>query len=226
MILTICQLAIHELDFLKTGSSMLAKNARESIRFIDKFFSTEHVETLSELIIETPEEAGPSWKKCIKHKTRSPKVSEFEDSKTAKKTRNDNFQSNDVVKYETDLINEGGISKKEETVDQRAELPNRLKYLIRPCIKKINFDQEDWFLITEDSSTKIWCEAFNIKCVTLTEAESKLFHTKNKDVKGWESSPASRLKKSTKKDDNKDVVIERFNSVSYAPRGSGELWVP
>lgn len=207
---------------------MIAKNSRETIRFIDKFISTDHSDNLlNELILETPDEAGPPWKKCIKYKTRNPKVGDFEDLQTIKK--NLDFKTHEV-KYENDLTEKTNSLDIEAKVksSKRAEFPIRLRYLIRPCIKKVNFDEEDWVLVSENNSTRIWCEAFNIPCITITQAESRLFHKKNKHIK-VESSNQNKDNKINTKDDNNNsnkVIIERFDSTSYAPRGSGELWVP
>lgn len=264
--------ALHELDYLKKGVSMLATNARESIRFIDRVYSSESINDNSKLILETPEEVGPKWKKCLTYKVRSPKIHEFPNNKTA-------AHKPDVIKYENqegenddDDDNDNGDDEgKENSLSsrakrrQRAELPARLKYLLRPCIKKTHIDEEDWKLITEDLQTKIWCESFGIKCINLSEAESFLFHVKNnlqiggndnnytlsklsiqessdKPLASPSSSSSSGKKRrsrskkgnglasacvsTTGNDGSDNTHLESYDSISYAPRGSGELWVP
>lgn len=250
--------AIHELDYLKKGVSMLATNARESIRFIDRVVSNEDDLINSKLILETPSEVGPNWKKCMDYKIRSPKVHEFPNNKTSVVSKPD------LIKYESEEVNNDSTTSHQGLPNramrkQRAELPARFKYLIRPCIKKTHIDEEEWALITEDLSTKIWCESFGISCINLTEAESLLFQKinglqindddptsalKNFSIQDHSNSKAisGKKRRSRKKngvDDNvkettvnkngrgaENTRIESFDSISYAPRGSGELWVP
>jgi hypothetical protein len=63
---------------------------------------------------------------------------------------------------------------------ERAIMPARLKYLIRPSIKKVHFDPEDWKLITEDEWLLIWAQSFDIPCVNISQAEGFLFNKKHK----------------------------------------------
>lgn len=241
--------------------SMLATNARESIRFIDRVVSSEDHDIGSKLILETPDQVGPNWRKCMTFKVRSPKTHEFPNNKNV-------TSKPSVIKYENeedddDADERGNQSNEKNLKKQRAELPARYKYLLRPCIKKTHADPEDWKLITEDLTTKIWCESFGIKCINVSEAESLLFQLKNKSQIGNdtnytfsklsiedESRPLSssssnggkRKRSRARKSNNNNANIindinntggdsqnthrESYDSISFAPRGSGELWVP
>lgn len=220
------------MDYLKKGVSMIATNARESIRFIDRIVSIDD----SGILLETPEEVGPNWKRCLTYKIRSPKVQEFPNNKAT------SVSKPDTIKYENEDIADEDFSSgpRKAPRKQKAELPARLKYLIRPCIKKTHIDQENWLLITEDLPTKIWCESFGIKCVNIAGAESALFHSKHEinlesdpsrvlgkmSLNDSERKQSSSKKVRSKKGNDSKTRLESYDSISYAPRGSGELWVP
>ncbi|CCH45505.1 Nonsense-mediated decay protein 4 [Wickerhamomyces ciferrii] len=247
---------IHELDYLKKGITMIATNARESIRFIERVVSSEEDSAHYKMVLETPEDVGPNWRKCLTYKVRSPKVHEFPNSKQ----NNHPLIHQNAIKYENEQIdsqgdilapNTGKYGRKPRP--ERAEIPARYKYLIRPCIKKTHIDQEDWKLITEDQTTRTWCESFGIKCINIAEAESLLFHKKNQidpnetsytlkslsledEKKGSSAKIGGRRRRSSpkknqafkasEKSSDGNARLEDYDSISYAPRGSGELWVP
>lgn len=201
---------LHEFDFAKKGTSMMATNAREAIRFIDRIFERDDIK-LNGMIqvdvanpinygifIESPMEAGPSWNECMNYKIHSPKVKEFPNFKTK-------FDSNLIgLNQEFDNENLGGNHKMNDiqyensqsyqnalaNSDNQAEMPVRLRYLIRSCIYKRFIDThnpnkpktpyEDWKLVTEDPITKIWIKSFGIDCLNVNDAELLIF--KNYDI--------------------------------------------
>ncbi|KAK7684185.1 hypothetical protein QCA50_012831 [Cerrena zonata] len=83
---------LHEFDFAKKGTSMMATNAREAIRFIDRVFESDiNAEDdghnfknpiVYNLTIETINNSYPSWNECLKYKIHNPKVKEFPNFKT------------------------------------------------------------------------------------------------------------------------------------------------
>ncbi|KAH3678935.1 hypothetical protein WICPIJ_008763 [Wickerhamomyces pijperi] len=291
-------LTIHELDHLKKGHSMIARNARESIRFIDLMISTDDYDIHDEkLMLETPEDTGPSWKKCLTFKSRSPKVTEFPDYQPSYEIVNglsnaSKLKKDGEIMYEQDLLShdeedeEGQDVLAEERKKHnrrnrprvpKAELPNRYKYLLRPLIQKAHVDEVKWKFVTDDPIVKIWCESFGIICLNVIEADSELFTNSlarnvasqvpietslsNLTLKGeisstprslvGQSEESNRSKaRGRKRNNNKkkqalenkvdndlsainvknvdgsSVRIEKYDSISYAPRGTGELWVP
>ena len=73
--------------------------------------------------------------------------------------------------------------------DNLAEMPVRLRYLIRTCVykrfientkPKATNELEEWKLVTEDSIAKTWAKSFGIDCVNVNEAELLIFQ--NYDV--------------------------------------------
>ncbi|RCK55293.1 Nonsense-mediated decay protein 4 [Candida viswanathii] len=208
---------LHEFDFVKKGTSITATNAREAIRFIDNYLENE-VETTSkkivyDLLLESPKDNTPSWNKCLKYKVHSPKIKEFPNYRTkfdssligqtpvSGNANNENeldfienfdntlsFQQrnrlNDI-QYENSPSYQNAAAHS----DEFAEMPVRLRYLIRTCIYKRFIEQarpkpqnelEEWKLVTEDSIAKIWAKSFGIDCVNVNEAELLIFQ--NYDV--------------------------------------------
>lgn len=192
---------LHEFDFVKKGTSMLATNAREAIRFIDRFFEAgddnadgfghnwrENIETDSpityNLYIEGPAEGYPSWAQCMKYKTHSPLIKEFPNFKTKFDSNLigaeddwahdfDSVRSNDI-KYE----NSSSYQMALKQANHEAEMPKRLKYLIRSCVYKQRVEAlGPWQLITEDPITKIWLKSFGIDCLNVNEAELLIFQS-------------------------------------------------
>lgn len=208
---------LHEFDFVKKGTSITATNAREAIRFIDNYLENEVKSKSTKIIydfsLESPKDNTPSWNKCLKYKVHSPKVKEFPNYKTkfdssligqSSTTGNSNNeneldlvgnfdnvltfqQSNKLIdiQYENSPSYQTAVANSEEL----AEMPVRLKYLIRTCIYKRFIEKtkpkavnelEEWKLVTEDSIAKIWAKSFGIDCVNVNEAELLIFQ--NYDV--------------------------------------------
>lgn len=164
---------LHEFDYAKRGTLMQATNAREAIRFVDYLF--EHDEDLDNhlvkysLAIEGPREGGPQWSTCLKYKVHSPCVGEFPNFKT-KFDSTFLGRADDDITYENSAPYQAAVARAEEL----AEMPPRLRYLIRLCIHKRfveKVDGEPFKLVTEDPITKIWAQLFGIECVNVNEAE-------------------------------------------------------
>lgn len=154
--------ALHEFDFVKKGPSMMATNAREAIKFIDKHcgnnftLSFHNEDEGSQLIhynlqIESPMEAGPTWSKCLSYKIHSPKVKEFPNYNTSFKSnlmgqggRNSNLVSDmqslglssEVDGDPKNSEPNSRSSLREQCSEEAAIMPSRLKYLIRSCVYK------------------------------------------------------------------------------------------
>ncbi|KAL6452480.1 NMD4 Nonsense-mediated decay protein 4 [Candida maltosa Xu316] len=214
---------LHEFDFVKKGTSISATNAREAIRFIDNYLENE-VEFDSDkirynLTLETPSDNIPSWNRCMKYKIHSPKIKEFPNYKTkfdssligqTPLSTNTNNNENDLdfvenfdnvltfnqrnkvndIQYENSQSYQNAVANSE----QLAEMPVRLRYLIRTCIFKRFIESnsshqsarneiEEWKLVTEDSITKIWAKSFGIDCLNVNEAELLIFQ--NYDVNSF-----------------------------------------
>ncbi|CAI5756842.1 unnamed protein product [Candida verbasci] len=208
---------LHEFDFAKKGTSISATNAREAIKFIDTY-----LENVGNLIddnkddelenyvnynveIESPNDNIPNWNQCSKFKVHSPRVKEFPNFKTTfdshligQNTQNDSENMNSFIKnFETSVsLNKTESSMHYQNVlanqERYAEMPVRLKYLIKTCIfkrflektiPKIENDAEQWKLVTENSVTKIWAKSFGIDCLNVNEAELLIFQ--NYDVNSF-----------------------------------------
>ncbi|CAH2352120.1 nonsense-mediated decay protein 4 [[Candida] railenensis] len=193
---------LHEFDFVKKGNTMIATNAREAIKFIDKFVNDEEENTTRvidsmefncSLDIEVPNaRSGPSWNECLNYKIYRPLVREFPNFKTKfdsnllgqnsahqlnnNRTTNNQNQLNDI-QYENSESYQNALAHS----DSPAEMPDRLKYLIKSCISKLksnrsNYKTNDhWRLVTEDPITKIWAISFGIECMNINEAELFIF---------------------------------------------------
>lgn len=277
---------------------MIARNARESIRFIDLMISSGNYNAKEEkLMLQTPEDTGPSWKRCVTFKCRSPMVSEFPDYQPIYEVINGLKNTIGSVKKDGEVMYEQDIpsldDKREDDVEQerinskerhkvlgaKAELPNRYKYLLRPLIQKTHLEDFEWKFLTDDPILKIWCESFGVACINVIEADSHLFkqglnsdvsyetNTSNDfsrfsmndsfDTASRSLTPQSADSKKKKKNsrrrrrnnqkqsqeptkiedklpaasnfrqvDSGSVRIEKYDTISYAPRGIGELWVP
>lgn len=217
---------LHEFDYVKKGTSMMATNAREAIRFIDKIFEKElngEEETdttnpdskpgkkpiIYDLYIESPNESGPSWSECLNYKAHSPKIKEFPNFKTKFDSNligqhplpqgeslesHNNFdetnynnssaykQNNKLndIQYENSQSYQNALAN----ADELAEMPTRLRYLIRSCIYKRFIERrsfssplEEWKLVTEDPITKVWAKSFGIDCMNVNEAELLIFQS-------------------------------------------------
>lgn len=189
---------LHEFDFVKKGTSMLATNAREAIRLIDNFFENSDDDGFNQnyreniqsegspftynLYIESPVEGYPSWAQCMKYKTHSPLIKEFPNFKTKfdsnlignEEDIGEDFDTNLDIKHE----NANSYQLTLQQANNEAEMPKRLKYLIRSCIfKKYIESEHDWRLITEDPITKVWLKSFSIDCINVNEAELLIFRS-------------------------------------------------
>lgn len=210
---------LHEFDYVKKGTSMMATNAREAIRFVDKIFEKdlngedETVNTTTKpiiynLCIESPTESGPSWNECLNYKVHSPKIKEFPNFKTKFDSNligqhptsfgNDSIDNDDEfnesnfnstmkpnnklndIQYENSQSYQNALAN----ADEHAEMPTRLRYLIRSCIYKRYLEPstfsnplEEWKLVTEDPITKVWAKSFGIDCMNVNEAELLIFQS-------------------------------------------------
>lgn len=223
---------LHEFDYVKKGNTMMATNAREAIKFIDKFISGEvhnkrpvnggsgdkgsdGVDLSCYLYIESSQEVGPSWNDCLKYKIHSPLVKEFPNLKTMydsnligqnvaspyasgmevqhedidqgldrfKKVPNFKYSSKlNTIQYENSESYQHALAH----ADAEAEMPYRLKYLIRSCVQRKYRNKidgfkahprksEEWRLVTEDPISKIWVASFGIECLNINEAELMIF---------------------------------------------------
>lgn len=206
---------LHEFDYAKKGTSMMATNAREAIRFIDKLVEHEYhmlvpespaeAGTCFRLVIEGPKDAGPEWNKCAKFKVHTPKIKEFPNYKTMFDnnrmglrplvtdvddfTSPDHFSGN-PIQYENSASYQLAVANSENT----AEMPKRLRYLMRLCIFKRYIEKheikdllEEWKVVTEDAITRIWTRSFGMECINVNEAELLMFE--GYDVSGKRSTP-------------------------------------
>ncbi|ODV98490.1 hypothetical protein PACTADRAFT_31881 [Pachysolen tannophilus NRRL Y-2460] len=268
---------LHELDYIKRGVSLLATNARESIKFIDLKSSMDDDFQFSDddttndkknkgsygettVLIETPDESGPAWHNCIKkYRVRQPLVKDFPNNKTS-------FDSTRTIKSDGQGPGQGK-GHNEINPNAKPEMPVRLRYLIRSCIQKQYVENDnsngkttniDWKVVTEDSVTKVWLNSFGIDCFHINEAEnyilskngvcvgktekllyvpasSSLVPTKidsktDSEGNGGNKKRKNRKPKKTGVDktqlNNMGVQREKFDTMIYANRGSGELWTP
>lgn len=254
LVLWIPSYTIHELDYQKKGLSIAASNARESIRLIEKVVTRDNRNKSScKVLIETPDEAGPKWKDCMRYKVRAPRIHEFPKSK-----RGSNPQSTmvPVTMSETEAFklaesHSDTLPTGDDGSDERAQLPARYRFLLRPLIKKVHLDPQNWIFVTEDQTTRIWCESFRIPCINVSEADAILFHAHGTSsaetittdfgkISINEAGKKSRRSKKNKKSSQpgiglsakpvnhvpQEVKLESFDTMEYAPRGKGDLWVP
>ncbi|ODV84231.1 hypothetical protein CANARDRAFT_8907 [[Candida] arabinofermentans NRRL YB-2248] len=331
---------LRELDFLKKAfNSLIAVNARESVRFIDQSISDEDSDGIdldgfdgmddfetynlnkktsvptgitSQFILESPEESGPDWTKASGYRRRTPSASEFPTGNAAitggvysprvpnafqPPALSSNGAIQESLNPDATLAENNAYKKnkfqqsaklsnqKEDTTEKKAEIPRRLKYLIRSCIQKqfvenknlpIN-ERIDWIVICEDQTTSIWLKCFGMIVMNLNEVQAMLdasdgiqrfslynpdshtnenveenvpctikakFASKDQMQQELSSKPKSKSKgRKTKKanvlstSDANSVVPtnettvngikkEKFSSMTYAPRGKGQLWTP
>lgn len=183
---------LHEFDYAKKGSSMIATNVREAIKFIDLLVGQNDAGAVEKVVngivlrcslnLELPYEEYPSWHECVQnHKVYSPKVREFPNFKTKFDSHRlgKNEEDGNDIQYENSKLFQKALAHE----DSPAEMPNRLKFLIRSCIKQQQWRQhhgldlagERWRLVTEDPITKIWAISFGIDCFNINEAELLVF---------------------------------------------------
>lgn len=158
---------------------------------------------LSEFILETPDEEGPDWKHANGYRRRTPLVSEFPSKasnigalggpKYNKSGFNQNNQKSDTFKLRNNKVtgatgegeayhltngNVESLYQNDDSNDDRAFVPRRLKLLIRSCLQKRFVENKNlkdpiqWFAICEDSETYIWLKCYGIEVVNLNEVQS------------------------------------------------------
>ncbi|KAK6458084.1 uncharacterized protein RJT20DRAFT_28815 [Scheffersomyces xylosifermentans] len=241
---------LHEFDFIKKGTSMTATNAREAIRFIDKFFESDPKFSddnpiMYNLIIQAPNEDGPPWNECMKYKIHSPRIKEFPNFKTkfdsnfisvinnsnpedynSYNNLSDHFNSSlsfknshnaNDIQYENSASYQNALAHS----DERAEMPARLRYLIRTCIYKTFVENshfkspiEQWKLVTEDPITKIWAKSFGLDCLNVNEAELVMFQ--NYDVNQFRLyDPHNQYSMEDSYDPTRDILQNTIDTTSY-----------
>lgn len=196
--LYIPQYTLGELDFQRRGPMVGISLAQEALKLIDTLFESESsADSLDVLDAEEYGEQGndndacnlndkpkgisspipfnifieeisalfPRWEKCLKYRAYHPK------------------------KGDLPHIH---VANEEEQMNQQAEIPPRLKNLIRSCVYMTRMNSkhhpappgDQWRLVTEDQATKVWANSFRIDCLNVNEAELLLFH--DKDVSQFE----------------------------------------
>lgn len=191
--LYIPQYTLEELDFQRRGPMVGISLAQEALKLIDTLFesesSTDGVEAFDfdevarnendedaninednsnslnspipySIFIEEVSPLFPRWEKCLKYRVYHPKQGDLPHIH---------------------------IANEEEQMSEQAEIPPRLKNLIRSCIymTKMNSKHhpappgDQWRLITEDQATKVWANSFGVDCLNVNEAELLLFHAKD-----------------------------------------------
>lgn len=189
---------LHELEYLRKGTSMLATNARKALSFIDKIFDNEGTQgsfdsnfvenvelrdTEDRPKVETPlrynvyieyrDGSFPDWNKCLPFKLHELQVNDFPYHQTK-------FASNELLgslTFDPDAP--------EQVVEGPLQTPSRLKHLIRSCVFKQYLEarsssssaREQWKLITEDTVTRVWANSFGIDCLNVNEAELLIFQS-------------------------------------------------
>lgn len=176
--LFIPEYTLREFEFSKRGGSMMATNTREAIKFIDKTFG-EDVENAYFIYRFTIEDKlSISWSDCLKNQVRVPSVNEFPNYKSS-------FDTNSLFKRLMTM--DDGFGEDNITPSSEAEMPIRLRQLIRSCVQKLREkrspESSEWRLLTEDPITRIWAQSFGIGCLNVNEAEILIFQ--NHDVNGF-----------------------------------------
>ena len=168
---------LHEFDYVKRGLTMTASNAREAIDFIEKLSEgVENPPLNYDIQLEDNAHSSLSWDACQKYQVHQPVIGEFPNYQT--QFRSSRFgrsrPDHDSISYENSESYQSAAAHTSEP----AQMPPRLRYIIRPCIK-IMFQSPQqkgkWTLVTEDAITKIWASSFGIECMNITEAELLLF---------------------------------------------------
>lgn len=237
---------LHELEFLRRGSSTLASNAVQALKFIDQILDGEHEQELAEFNdfdqlestetsfaepkrtdsleynVHIEEQTGqfPTWEKCLQFKLRELQVKDFPYRQTKL------AQSSLGLSH----ISETHI---EESPEDLVQTPARLKHLIRSCVFKryIETDtraqpsQEHWKLVTEDNVTRVWANSFGIDCLNVNEAELLLFMSM--DVTSFNvSQPGSDFNSEHDVYDQPDrgILHQRIDTTAYnyVPIGTGK----
>lgn len=133
----------------------------------------------------------------------------------------------DVLKFQQQPVPEYEMNGTNST---RA-LPRRFKNLLKSCIYKCHLESgndETWSLIAEDPQVRKLATAFQIPTVSLLEADNMVSMKTNKQAFKQNQKFNKYLKKKSTKEVNagKEIYKTKFDSMVYAPRGSGDLWLP
>ncbi|OWB74290.1 hypothetical protein B5S31_g4078 [[Candida] boidinii] len=184
----------------KTATTKTIKNKIDKIQKTNKKSTTQ---PSSEFVLETPDEEGPDWKHANGYRRRTPLVSEFPSKasnigalggpKYNKTGFNQNNKISDTFKLRNNKVtgatgegeayhltngNVESLYKNDDSNDDRAFVPRRLKLLIRSCLQKRFVENKNlkepiqWFAICEDSETYIWLKCYGIDVVNLNEVQS------------------------------------------------------
>ncbi|SGZ52951.1 CIC11C00000001119 [Sungouiella intermedia] len=188
---------LHELEFLRKGSSLLATNARKALAFIDQIFDNEdtqgsfesnfvegveleksndsvgHMPLRYNVYIEYRDASFPTWNKCLPFKLYDLHVDDFPNHQAK-------FSSNEMLgslTFDPDA--------QAESSDGPIQTPTRLRHLIRSCVfkrfieagGKSTSEHEQWKLITEDTVTRFWTNSYGIDCLNVNEAELLIFQS-------------------------------------------------
>lgn len=113
------------------------------------------------IYIEDAPPQFPSWEKCLKYRMWHPRQSDLPH-----------------------------VQPVEEQADQSAEMPARLRNLIRLCAYMCKMPPRaqpaepgaHWKLVSEDQGTKVWATSFGIDCLNVNEAELLLFHAEDETL--------------------------------------------
>ncbi|GMG20000.1 unnamed protein product [Ambrosiozyma monospora] len=245
-----------------SNNSTLNQSSRGSLKSNKKF--------KSHFVLESPEEAGPDWKRASGYRRRTPLKSEFPMRSTGfgfMGTSNVNsVLSLKKAAYKEDELPtlDGPVPNDdhEQPETEKAFIPKRLKFLVRSCIQKqfvenknlLSSQKIDWPIICEDQTTLIWLKCFGLKVATLNEVDL-LFKGRgplaNPSPRSSENGkdeptlapepeqqhytviPKKNSRKSRKKIVKPRVRIgedgiqrESYNTITFAPRGQGQLWTP
>ncbi|KAG7698986.1 hypothetical protein KL929_001741 [Ogataea haglerorum] len=216
---------LRELDFLKRSiNPVVARNARESIRVIDAAISEDPADTHNprnvQFLLESPEEAGPDWKKASSYRQRTPLLGEIptmaggyglyqEPRNKTTRTVNTGFEKQQELAKDTDQ-------------HEKAKVPPRLRYLIRSCIQKQYVENKkrkprsriDWVVVCEDPVTSTWLRCFGFKVLSMNQMEAFLEQRDSSDPPKVANEAPGMVK------------TQDYRKITFAPRGSGKLWTP
>ncbi|CCE78497.1 Piso0_001120 [Millerozyma farinosa CBS 7064] len=232
---------LHEFEYVKRGTSMTATNARGAIKFIDKYLDQPAIATGSgegrtkqmhcNLVLESPMQQSPSWEKCLEYKVHSPRIREFPNFKTkfasnligsglGPSETSQHFHESQVEDASKPVLQ--AQNGDESGADALAEMPKRLKYLIKSCIYKRFIENEgnqrefnnEWKLVTEDPITKVWASSFGIDCLNVNDAELFLFSSYDKSKEYIYQDPHN-FSLETEKQEPKSFLHNTVDTTSY-----------
>ncbi|KAG7811697.1 hypothetical protein KL921_001963 [Ogataea angusta] len=216
---------LRELDFLKRSiNPVVARNARESIRIIDAAISEDPADAqnprIAQFLLESPEEAGPDWKKASSYRQRTPLVNEI----PAMASGYGLYQEprNKAMRLVTTGFEEQEEKTKNTDQHEKAKVPPRLRYLIRSCIQKQFVENKkrkpksriDWVVVCEDPVTTTWLRCFGFKVLSMNQMQAFLERPDSIDSPQVENGEPGVVK------------TQDYRKITFAPRGSGKLWKP